>query len=79
MNVYEMSCEELREIVNDVLWALFKLDDKPHQSWETFLRLAQMFVIDEAQDACEIMYDLGLTPKQIKEAVDFYNKHKERK
>jgi hypothetical protein len=63
------------EIIGNLQYALFKLDDKPHQSWRRMLACAYIFDDDEAADSCKIMLEIGYTPETLRDAVAFAKQH----
>jgi len=70
----------LQAIVKDVHWALFKLDDKPHQAWSRLMRIAQGTGDQDGVEACRLMLELDMTPESIcemKAIVDKYPKTKD--
>lgn len=54
-------------ILNEVQWALYKLDDKPYQSWSRFLNLAVYYNDLDGIKSCRKFLNLGLTIQEIEE------------
>lgn len=61
-------CEEMARrcnLMSEVDWALFKFDDKPHQSWRRLLMIAQREDDHDSIVSCILFYELCATPKWI--------------
>lgn len=54
-------------VLKEVEWALFKLDDKPYQSWSIFMAVANYYKDIDGINSCAKFLGLGLTIQEIKE------------
>jgi len=52
-------------LMDEVLWALFKLDDKPHQSWRRFLQIALREKDHDSIVACILFNEISATPLHL--------------